>query len=106
MSQWWWLSFSDAAPPDGLGFLGACLVGPADDRDGAFDACRQFGCVPSAASELTEVFCVRMTGVVNGLAPEEYRRRLLTHEEVGHLSCILEGADEPRLVNEFGERVS
>ena len=77
--RWFWLSFCDPQLPEGLRFLGACIVraeGPANALAEAWRA----GCNPGGEAQTIE-----LPGTLPSCWP---RYRLLSKAEIEHLEAI------------------
>ena len=70
---WYYLSFVDPDLPEGSSWLGGCFVHARNNRDAAAEAWVQ-GCNPGGD--------VLIFGPTNHAPQEQYRNRILNHDEV------------------------
>lgn len=83
--DWYYLSFADSERPKGTQFLGACIVGPAEDFIAAVKLAHALGCNPGG-----EVLGHEVPAETALRVPLGDRRRLLTREEIEALGAYLD----------------
>ena len=90
VTGWYWLSFCDAARPEGTQFLGACLV-QARDMAGAVGMADHLGCNPGG-----EVWGLGPVPEEARWWPLDWTGRLLSREECAVFDKLM--GPRPRIV--------
>jgi hypothetical protein len=80
MNQWFYLSFVDPELPEGTRFVGATIVGPANDMEAAIALALEIGCNPG-----WDVLGIPILPDIERFIPDSFRSRLLTRAEMGEL---------------------
>lgn len=83
-SSYWWLSFADSSLPKGSQFLGACIVGPADDLARAAKLAWWVGINPGGEVMGKPIADETFVGI-----PVDWTARLLTRDECDELDEIM-----------------